>query len=796
MLGRLFTILCAVVLLASCGKKKEESVVTTGAAPSAPGSRSFQELTVRQIMQGPGILGTAPANPRFSADGSVVYFRWNNPARLDSMNALTPEDAYDHYLDLEKDAGTWQLDIATRSLAKLDDAVADTTAPDDSAWDRERRRRVEIRNGDVFLVDAGGRTRRITATVARERSPQISPDGRTAWFRSGNDVFAVAWEGGPATQITNLALSDDPEAKKPSPQRQYLIDQQKELFVEFKERGEKKKEDDPKRIYLGSGIEINRMLVSPTGRFVALGITKPAAGEQKPVIPLVVTESGYTETEEVRSHVGDEQESQYVMFVDLEGDSLVKLAAEETMAVEAMSWSPSADDLLLRGIAQDWHDRYFMVASPAERGPDGKVAARVLDRFHDDAWVDGPAFYETGAWMPDGKAIYFISEPGGWGHLYTVSLSGRRTQLTHGAYEVHDAIIDEKHGRWFLITNEDHPGSRRVYTMNLDGSGKKLLTPGRGWYDLTFSGDMNRAVVIHSTSTTPPELFLFDPSSGELGGPLTQSTTAVFRSWQWLEPERIVFRASDGVGVPAHLFRPERFGGTPNHAGVIFIHGAGYLHNVVDCWSPYYREFMFNTMLAARGYTVLNIDYRASEGYGRDWRTAIYKHMGGRDLDDIVDGARLLVSDYGVGKNRVGVYGGSYGGFLTLMAMFKYPDDIASGAALRSVTDWAHYNHWYTVRILGTPVDDPEAYRRSSPIYFAEGLKGNLLILHGLRDDNVLAEDDIRLSQRLIELGKENWEMALHPVERHGYVRASSWTDQMTRAFKLFERTLPEREGN
>jgi dipeptidyl aminopeptidase/acylaminoacyl peptidase len=327
--------------------------------------------------------------------------------------------------------------------------------------------------------------------------------------------------------------------------------------------------------------------------------------------------------------------------------------------------------------------------------------------------------------------------------------------------------------------------------MAPDGSGKKLLTATPGAYDLTFSANMDMAVVIHSTSTTPPELFVFDPATGTMGDALTRSTTQVFRSWSWLQPERIVFEASDGVAVPAHLFRPERFGGTPNQAGVIFIHGAGYLQNVLDSWSPYYREFMFNSMLAANGYTVLNIDYRGSEGYGRDCRTAIYKHMGGRDLDDIIDGAHLLMSDYGVRDDGVGVYGGSYGGFLTLMAMFKYPDDISSGAALRSVTDWAHYNHWYTVRILGTPADDPEAYRRSSPIYYADGLQGNLLILHGLRDDNVLAEDDIRLSQRLIDLGKENWELALHPLERHGYQRASSWTDQMTRAYKLFQRTLP-----
>jgi dipeptidyl aminopeptidase/acylaminoacyl peptidase len=329
--------------------------------------------------------------------------------------------------------------------------------------------------------------------------------------------------------------------------------------------------------------------------------------------------------------------------------------------------------------------------------------------------------------------------------------------------------------------------------MNLDGSERTLLTPDPGMYDVTFAADMKTAAVLYSKSTAPAELYVFDSDARALDGPLTTSTTDVFRSFPWLEPELVHFTANDGVSVPAHLFKPERYGGTPNGAGVIFIHGAGYLQNVIDGWSYYYREYMFHHMLAARGYTVLNVDYRGSAGYGRDCRTAIYKHMGGRDLDDIIDGARYLKREHGVGEHQVGVYGGSYGGFLTLMAMFKYPDDIAAGSALRSVTDWAHYNHWYTVRILGTPADDPEAYHRSSPIYFADGLQGSLLMLHGLRDDNVLAEDILRLSQRLIELGKENWELALHPVERHAYRRAASWTDQMTRTYKLFERALPAR---
>jgi dipeptidyl aminopeptidase/acylaminoacyl peptidase len=781
------------LVLISCAKKEAPPVEETREL-AADEKRRFEQLTIRQIMQGPGIVGTPPSNPRFSADGRFVFFDWNNPAPLDSMNTTDPEGAYQHYLDLERGAGTYRLEVASKRIEKLAKAAADTTAPSSSAWDRERRRRAEIRGGDLFLVDLEpARTRRITQTLAAERSAQVSPDGETVYFQRDNDLFAIAWGGGPLRQLTNLQLADDPDAApKPTPQRKFLTDQQKELFLEFKERGEDDDDDPrPKAVYLGSGQEVQGVAVSPSGRFAIVGLNKPASGGRAPVIPLVVTESGYVETEEVRTKVGDAQDVASVAFVDLEADSLIPIDAGENLSVGVISWSPVDDVVLLRGLTDDSHDRLFMTASPTERGTSGRVSTRVVDRWHDAAWVDGPMFDDAGAWMPDGKSIYFVVEQSGWGHLYTATLSGRRSQLTQGEFEVHNAWLDEDGERWFIVTNEGRLGARRLWTMGLDGSNRVLVTADTGTYAFTFSPDLRTAAVLASKTTSPPEMFLFDAQTEALDGPLTASTTKLFRSFPWLEPEMVSFTASDGVSVPAHLFEPERYGGTPNGAGIIFIHGAGYLQNVVDGWSYYYREFMFHHFLASHGYTVLNVDYRGSAGYGRDCRTAIYKHMGGRDLDDIIDGARYLVREHGVGAKQVGVYGGSYGGFLTLMAMFNYPQEVAAGSALRSVTDWAHYNHGYTVRILGTPADDPEAYRRSSPIYFAEGLEGDLLMLHGLRDDNVLAEDVMRLSQRLIELGKEDWELALHPVERHAYRRASSWTDQMTRTYKLFERTLP-----
>jgi dipeptidyl aminopeptidase/acylaminoacyl peptidase len=300
---------------------------------------------------------------------------------------------------------------------------------------------------------------------------------------------------------------------------------------------------------------------------------------------------------------------------------------------------------------------------------------------------------------------------------------------------------------------------------------------------------------VYSFVNEPPDLFLVANRAGAEPARLTRSPSAEFPRFPWLKPEIIHLPASDGVGVPAHIYRPADMGAQPNGAAVIFVHGAGYLHNVGNFWSQYPREYMFNQYLARHGYVVLDLDYRASAGYGRDWRTAIYRWMGGRDLQDQVDASRWLTKTYGIPGSRVGLYGGSYGGFITLMALFTAQDQFGAGAALRSVTDWAHYNEGYTSSILNRPQDDTLAYRRSSPIYFAEGLRAPLLMAHGMVDVNVHYQDIVRLEQRLIELGKTDWTLASYPVEDHGFVRPSSWTDEYRRIFELFERTIARPGG-
>ena len=324
--------------------------------------------------------------------------------------------------------------------------------------------------------------------------------------------------------------------------------------------------------------------------------------------------------------------------------------------------------------------------------------------------------------------------------------------------------------------------------MPAAGGPRTKITGMTGFNEPTLSPDESTLVLLHSTATAPPEIYVQPNKPGAKAVAVTLSTTGEFRSQAWLEPEVLSFKARDGADVYARLFKPKTQ--HPARPAVIFIHGAGYLQNAHKGWSTYFREYMFHNLLVEKGYVVFDVDYRGSSGYGRDCRTAIYRSMGGKDLDDIVDAAAWLVKNANVAADRIGTYGGSYGGFLTLMAMFKSAGTFAAGAALRPVTDWAAYHAGYTVDILNLPQKDTEAYKQSSPIYFAEKFAGALLICHGMVDTNVHYQDSVRLAQRLIELGKDNWEVAAYPVEDHAFVNATSWTDEYKRIFKLFEAHL------
>ena len=761
------------------------TLLSVAASPIAAQQAKPFDFSIKNIMRGPELYGRQPTDVRWSADSKWIYFTWLEPGT-----------------DWRETAKQFRVRaVAGSKPERVSIQQIDSTGSRFARGQRSHNGRLTVVefNGDLYINDFNtGGTRRLTQTVEAERSPQFSANDRQIFFvRSGN-VFSIDLFTGFLRQLTDIRPGPAPtDSAKAIGQRGRLEQQQRDLFESVRDRiradsiarAERLLRDSLglKPVYLQSGEQVNEFSVSPAGNSLLITTRTPASGNRTTDIPQYVTRSGYTEELRVRTKVGDAEQKGRIALIALPAATVTWLkpfgADTASGFFDLLGWNDSGTRAAIYAYSGDNKARFLQTVDPA-----GKLAT--LESARDSAWIGGPCG-GCGGWIGDAR-IWYVSEADGFAHLYTVGVDGAgKQQLTRGNWEVRDVRLSPDK-RWFdLLTNQVSPFEQHLYRMPVNGGALERVTSKPGKHTAVVSPDRQLVADVYSYVNRPPDLFLLPNRAGAEMAQLTVSPSAEWLSFPWIVPELVMIPASDGVKVPAHIYKPSDMHAQPNGASVIFVHGAGYLHNVGNFWSEYPREYMFNQFLASKGYVVLDLDYRGSDGYGRDWRTAIYRHMGGRDLQDQVDASRYLGSNFKIDPERVGIYGGSYGGFITLMALFTEAKHFGAGAALRSVTDWAHYNQGYTSEILNLPQNDTLAYRQSSPIYFAEGLEDPLLMAHGMVDTNVHFQDIVRLTQRFVELGKTRWELAVYPVEDHAFVRPSSWADEYRRIFELFERYLP-----
>ena len=781
-------------------------------------------LDLETIMANPDWIGHPVESPYWSVDGRSIYYavqRDGSPVR----------DLY-------------RVDAASGRSVKLDPAaMAQADGP--AVYDRAHRYAAFILHGDVFVVDlASGRRTQVTRTPQRESSPQFSADGRALQFRVGNDWSSYDLASGTLSTVATLKFADDPQAKQPDQLGQLQLSLFKTLrhikADQQAERDEDKALDaaDPGRapapFWLGDKSKPVDTELSPDGHWMLL-ITQPKdyPKGKAPLVNHYVTDSGYAEPQNARSYVGRNTPApQSLLLMDLlahkayplSTDNLpgIKddpLAALRRTAIAALDKAGQPDEAkaLKAPAVRPVTIAGFETAGGIAWSDDGRQAAvelRAIDnkdrwiasvdfakhvlvpqqRLHDDAWINWN-FNDFG-WLRDNRTLWYLSEQSGWSQLYSKPLDGKPVQLTSGKFEVsHPQLSDD--GQWFYVrTNQVAPYSYDVYRLPASGGALTRVTQYQGMDDFRLSPDGTRLAVLHSSPYVFAQLAV-QPSSGGAPRELTDTMKPAYTAHAWIAPQIVQVPSSHGAGVIyAKYYGPAAETDAPaSRPAVIFIHGAGYLQDVTLSSTFYFREQMFHNLLVQQGYVVLDMDYRASEGYGRAWRTAIYRHMGHPELEDLLDGKAWLVKNHGVDPRRVGVYGGSYGGFMTEMALLRAPGEFAAGAALRAPSDWTSYNDEYTSDILNTPQLDPAAYKTSSPIEYAANLRDPLLIEHGLIDDNVMTSDSIRLYQRFIELHKKNFWISLYPLERHGFVHADSWYDEYRRIDELLETYVKPVQG-
>ncbi|MBM3773755.1 MAG: S9 family peptidase [Acidobacteria bacterium] len=708
---------------------------------------------LERLFTRPFAWGTRPSQLAWSKQGHTLVFLWNAEGRRFL-------DLYGYHPDARRLARLTDLEPVRDELnlgaAEKDDRRKHYLEPgaglggfDLSA---DGRRAVFAYQNDLYLVEtAGGRPPvRLTRTKSGESSPRLSPDGgRLAYLRDGQ-ILVQDLADGRTWQASDTQESIETYRWSP--------DGKQFFYVTL------------------AGSERELLLPNYSGRLVTARNFK-------------------------RSLAGDDPVAVNTYVVAAEGGKAARMDPgpwEAKVYAEVPEWSPDSARLLQRFLHLGLQREQIVVQDAAT----GR--SRVVFEEQDSAWVE-PVF---ATWSPDGKEILFTSERDGWSHLYKIADTrtsqqttrghgqgapgGEARQLTRGPWEIHTESFSHDPewvgGFIYYSSTEAGASERQFYRIRPDGSGKERLSAGEGVHTGRVSADGRYIALLSADLDHPLDLYV----NGER---VTASTSPEFRRYPWPETRFVSFPSrADGKTVYAKLllppgYRPEDRSQAPRPA-VFFIHGAGYATSVLKQWGSYMDvRFVFNCHLANQGYVVMDLDYRGSSGYGRDWRTGVYLHMGGPDLADVLGAVDYLGGLGNIDLRRIGIWGSSYGGFLTNMTMFLAPEAFRAGVSWAAVNDWENYNAFYTEQRLTKPQQNPEAYRRSSPIYFSGGLKNPLLLIHGMVDSNVLFQDAVQLSEKLIQEGKI-FEQFYYPEEDHLFVRDETLIDVFRRSAEFLSRRL------
>lgn len=705
------------------------AMLLPGATRLSPEAWSLDRLFAR-----PFLWGTWPSQLAWAKHAHVLGFLWN-------ADGETFKDLYVYNAD------TKHLTRLT-DLKGLKDPINDTEAERDPHrkeylppqagltsfhLSQDGTKAVFSYRRDLYLVrTSGGAILRLTKTKAPEVDPQFSPDGTRVAFTQAGQIYVVSLGGGTLEQRTDVHAPATLTSFRWAPDGKYLaysVQPQPERMM-------------PLPIYSGEFVT-----ASPFPRSVA----------------------------------GDAPATLQYYVVESTGDNPPRLLdTGKGLESRPMQWSEDSKHLLIALEAPNYKSEDVRVVDV------NTGRSKVVFHQTDERWIE---VSDTG-WEPTSKHIWLTSDKTGFSHLYTVAVDGSNLQqITKGSWEIHRDPFSNS-PQWigdsiYYSSTAAGTTERQFYKVRADGSApperlSKLEGLNIGW----VSEDGKEQATMQADIKNPLDLYV----NGER---VTTSPRPEFYQMDWAESRFFTYPSlTDHKPVSARLllppgYHPEDPDQKPRPA-IVYIHGSGYATSVLKQWGSYQElRFVFNNYLAHEGYVVLEMDYRGSTNYGRDWRSGVYLNMGGPDLEDVLGGVEYLKSLKNVDASRIGIWGWSYGGFMTAMAMFRAPAVFKAGAAFSGVYDWRNYNAEYTDERLTSPAENPEAYLRSSPIHFSGQLQNHLLIVHGIADDNVLFQDAVQLSEKLVHEGKP-FEESFYPEESHAYVRDESIRDAFGRAARFF----------
>lgn len=686
------------------------------------------EISYDRLHQWPRIEGRAPVGVEFNNKGDKISFLWNKSGeRYRDIYILSLTDLVPVQLTSRDDFPDIPLQDDTRTEQQKKEDVQYDGGPSAPKWSPDDSELLIEYKGDLWVMEpkTGSKPKRIIQTTAGEYNAQYSPNGKYISYMSGGNVFTWNRSSGEIKQLTTIAKSGTSLSG-------YLWSDDSSFLVVWWSDNNK-----------------NASVLIPdytTDNVTVRNVPRGFVGTDPYVFRtgIVSSEGGLIKW------VEGIPESSFNYGTDISPDGRYVVISE------------------MDGAFKEWRLNLVDVQTMKTL----RVFSKKVEKGYISQWC--PVRFSR-----DGKSIYFGADLDGWRHIYRISLFGRDLRaITSGKFDVIDFQRPKDSDVLYYQSTERGPQQIDIYSITPEGK-KTLLSVGKGANSVSISKDGKNQIITFNNRTTPQEIYLFKEVNNHVK--LTNSPLPIFEKFEFAKVQEVTFPLGEEI-IHGLLYTPPNIVPGKKYPAII---ADMYANSAKWGWGRLLNHYAAVHM----GYVILFVDFRASWGYGTDFETGYYESLGIIDSDEAVAAANFLKSLNYVDGERLGLWGWSYGGFLTLMTMMRHPGVFKAGVAIASVTDWRKYNQWYTRQRLEMPKENEEAYKATSPIDNAEKLQGHLLMIHGLQDDNVLAQDTIRLAQKLLELNKE-FDLFLYPKDGHGMSRDESWVDVFRRIMRYFMNNL------
>jgi dipeptidyl-peptidase-4 len=599
---------------------------------------------------------------------------------------------------------------------------------------------------DLWLFQISDKSlKRLTRDSDPEEFPSFSPDGRRVAFVRKNDLYALEIASGKETRLT----TDGAE---------HVFNGRLDWVYteELANRTARSYEWSPdSRAIAYLRLDENRVGAYPIVDFLK--------------VPAAVTWQRYPKSGTPNAIV-----SFHVVGAD--GSSRADVRLEGDVYVPpTFSWTPDSASVCYRVVNRDQNREEVRLFTPGTR------ASKTLFVENDPYWVNT---FEPPKFLPGGRYLW-KSERDGYAHLYVGDIAGGALRaITRGAWMVDKIIGVDRKGLVYFTATEENVRRRQIYRVALDGSGFTKVTREPGTHSAELSPEGDLLLDTFSAVSQPPALSLLDASGRVVR--LVDRPENRLAGFALATTEEVEVTAEDGAKLMARLVKPPDFDPAKKYPVVVLVYGGPHAQVVHDAWGA---TSLFDHYLASKGFLIWSLDNRGSWGRGHAWEAAIFKETGKRELADQLAGVRYLKSLAFVDPARIGIWGWSYGGYMTLYALTNAPDVWKCGVAGAPVTHWKFYDTIYTERYMRTPKDNPAGYEASAPLSRARDLKAKLLLIHGTADDNVHMQNTLAFVDALTKAGKP-YQLEVQPGQKHGFRGRESVNFRNAAIAKFFEENL------